>query len=261
LSPLPIEMDLQKLYVGNNNENHDERYLFIVAMYADGTPINPLAPSTSTVRIDSPSKTHGNVAHKDKNGNDLQEGSTARISATVAHFATTIKPIGADFAANMEDVNGAIAGAIAERTAVYVIVIAMEEDSTSTEAINAARTTMVTEVGKKANETIRAVATQDLMKGNPPKFDPTQFQKELKGKVIDAAKDATLTTGWWIPQILPTKLGEFADPDDYVGMNFRKFTFGELLAAGTNWIPFELECSNSDEWEGSYMVKGRIRRK
>jgi hypothetical protein len=99
------------------------------------------------------------------------------------------------------------------------------------------------------------------MKGKTPKFDPKKLQDELKGKVMDAAKDATLTTGWWTPAILLTKIGEFADRDDLVGMDFRKFTFGDLLSTGTNGIPFELECSNMKDWEGSYTVKGRIRRK
>ena len=44
---MPIEIDLQDLYIGNDNEDDDEPYLFAVVMLADGTTINPLAMSTS----------------------------------------------------------------------------------------------------------------------------------------------------------------------------------------------------------------------
>jgi hypothetical protein len=260
-SPMTIELDLQKLYIGNNNENHDEPYLLVLVVYVDGTTINPLALSTSSVRIDCPTKTHGNVPDKDQNGNDLEEGATAKIPAATGHFTKTIQLIGKDFAADLEDADGGIGSAMAKGTAVYVVVIAMEEDNTPTDVINTARATALAELQKILNETIQAMTLDDLMKGNPPKFDPQNKLQAAQEKVIAAVKDNTLTPGWWTPAIFPTKIGEFLDPDDLVGVAFRKFTFGELLAAGTNGIPFELECWNPKAWEGSYTVQGLIRRK
>jgi hypothetical protein len=260
-SPMPVEVDLQALYVGNDNESADEPYLLVAVVYADGTTINPLAMSTSTVRIDSHTKTHGNVPDEDPSGEDLEQASTAKIPAATGHYEKTIQPIGLDFAADLEDPDGTIGDAIASGTAVYVVVVALEEDDTTTEAMNAARATMITELQKKADSIIRGTTLQDLMSGNPPRFDPQQIQEELKGKVVDAAENKTLTPGWWTPVIFQTMIGQIGDPDDLVGVANRKFTFAELLSAGTGGIPFELQCSDAEDWEGSYTVKGRIRRK
>jgi hypothetical protein len=260
-SPMPIEIDLQELYIGNDNEDDDEPYLLIAVVYADGTTINPLKMSTSTVRIDSHTKTHSNVPDEDQNGDDLEQGSTAKIPAATGHYEKTIKPIGVEFAADLEDPDGTIGDGMSNGTAVYVVAIALEEDNTTTEAINAARATMIAGLQKKADAIIQGVTLQDLMSGKPPKFDPKKIQDELKGKVVEAAENKTLTTGWWTPVIFQTKIAEISDPDDLVGTATKKFTFGDLLSAGTNGIPFELECSGTADWEGSYTVKGRIRRK
>jgi hypothetical protein len=156
---------------------------------------------------------------------------------------------------------------MANGTAVYVVVVALEEDNTTTDAMNAARATMIAELQKKADSVIQGVTLQDLMSGQPPKFDPKKIQDEVKGKVIDVAKNETLTTGWFTPVMFQTMIGEISDPDDLVGIGIKKFTFGELLSAGTNGIPFQIECHEGTEeddwedWEGSYTVKGRIRRK
>jgi hypothetical protein len=143
---------------------------------------------------------------------------------------------------------------------VYVVVIALEEDDTSTEAIDSAHETMVSELKKKANDAVQALTLQDLMKGAHPKFDPKEISDEITDKVIAAATDKTLTPGWWTPLILVTKSGQIFDPDDMVGVAYKKFTFGELVSAGKDGISFELECSNDvKDWDGSYTVKGRIR--
>jgi len=260
-SPMPIEIDLQELYIGNDNEDDDEPYLLMAILYADGTTINPLKMSTSTVRIDSHTKTHGNVPDVDENGHDLEQASTAKIPAATGHYENTIKPIGIDFAADLEDPDGSIGDGMANGTAVYVVVIALEEDHTNTEAVNAARSTMIAELHKKAAEIMQDKTLQDLMSGDPPEFDPEKIQDELKGKVIDAAKEKTLTPGWWTPVILLTRIVWESDKDDLVGVDYKKFTFGDLLSAGTNGIPFELQCFDTNEFEGSYTVKGRIRRK
>jgi hypothetical protein len=260
-SPMAIELDLQTLYVGNDNEDDDAPYLLVAVVYADGTTINPLAMSTSSVRIDSHTKTHGNVPDEDQSGDDVEQGSTVNIPPATGHFEKTIEPIGLDLAADLEDPDYSIGESMANGTAVYVIVVAMEEDDTTTDAINAARATMVTELQKKADEIIQRRTLQDLMSGNPPEFDPEEIQDELKDKVIQAARDESLTPGWWLAPILFTKLVGEGDRDDFVGAANRRFTFGELLQAGTTGIAFELECSNSEDWEGSYTVKGRIRRK
>jgi len=285
MSPMAIEIDLQKLYIGNPNETHDEPYLIAAVLFVDGTTINPLALSTSTVRIDShlEGKTLGNVPDVDSHGNDLEQGSTANIPATPGHFDASLVPIGAALAADMEDVNGTIADSIAAGTVVIVMVIAMEEDDTIADAVKAAHKAMVDELQKQANATVQAMTLPGLLSGNTPQFDPENLKDEIIGKVVDPVVDKTLTPGWWTPVLLTLKSGEFFDPDDFVGAAFATFSFGDLAASPPDGIHFELECSNPPltlfeqmqqseqsgipfgpvfgNWEGSYTVRGRIRRK
>jgi hypothetical protein len=258
---LPVELNLTELYVGNDNEGADEPYLFIAVLYVDGTTINPLSLSTSTVRISSPTKTHGNVPDETKNGDDLDQGRTAIIPSSTGRFSATIAPIGLDLAADMEDADGKIGASIADGTAVYVLCIAMEEDATDTDAANAARAAMVQELSKRANGVVQSLSLGDLIQGNTPKFDPAAIEKELRSQMMAAGEDETKGTGWWTPAMFPLLLDDVVDPDDYVGWALKKFTYGELLAAGSGGIKFELSLSNSDDWEGAYTVKGTIKRK
>ena len=85
--------------------------------------------------------------------------------------------------------------------------------------------------------------------------------KDIKTKAIQAAKDETLDAGFWISlfsPFIPFALGQ-ADVDDYVGAGYQIVSFGELLEK--NAVPVNLRCSNSKDWEGSYTVKGWIRRR
>lgn len=259
-SPMPIVVDLKRLYIGNDNEGSgDEPYLIVALVYADGTTINPLALSSSTVRVDSPTKTHGNVPDHDKNGDDLEDTSVANIPSGTGHFEGTIKPIGLDLVANMEDADGHIGQAMMDGTAVYVVVIAMEEDASETDAVDAARTAAINGLKTKANGIVQKIKLTDLMDGNVPEFDPGVIQEQLKEKALSAAKNETMISGWWTPALAPIYLDDLVDPDDYVGYGMRRFTFGELLAAAPSGIDFEVSMASGEE--GSYTVRGTIRRK
>jgi hypothetical protein len=275
-SPMPIEINLQKLRIDKSNEVHDEPYLLVAVVYLDGTTINPLAPQTSTVRIDPPRKvikglpdpfvsgpprkTHGNVAHKDLNGDDLGLNKVAQISAAIGHFEASIKPIGLDLAADMEDPVGAIGDGISEGTAVFVVVVAMEQDNTSTETMDKAYDTMILELGNKVNGIVHGMTTQDFMKGTPPKFDPQKIAADLSGKLKAIVKDPTLTTAWFLPPIVFGKFPEL-DFDDYIGFAFERFSFGRILRAGKDGIDFAMTCENPHDYSGTYTVFGNIRRK
>jgi hypothetical protein len=281
-SPMPIEINLTELQIAKSNENSDEPYLLVAVVYADGTTINPLAPSASTVRVDPPRKavdqhvggvtipdvvfrgpprkTHGNVALKDENGDDLADWSIAKISPEIGHFEKTITPIGLELVANMEDPFGKLGDSVIEGTAVYVIVVAMEKDNTSTEAIDKAYDTMILELTNQLNGVLRGTTPQELQSGNI-NFDPTKITDELTNKVIARAKDATLTDLWWLPPIFFGKLPELIDPDDFIGFAFAKFTFGQLLRAGKDGITFALTCERKTDYSGTYNVFGNIRQK
>jgi hypothetical protein len=264
-SPMPIEIDLEKLEIGNSNENADEPYLIVFVLYVDGTTINPLSFASSTVRIQSPTKTHGNIPDHDPWGKDLETGKVANIPNSTGHFETTIKPIGLEFAADLEDVDGSIGQSMKDNTMVILVVVALEEDATKTSSANAARNTAVQELQKKANAVIQSLTLQDLMKGNPPEFDIGQIQSDITSKALKAAKADTLDTNFILSlfsPLAPWAIAQAADPDDYIGAGYKIFTFGQLLdRTPPGKIPIRIGLANQSDWEGAYTVTGWIRRK
>ena len=68
-------------------------------------------------------------------------------------------------------------------TAVYVLVVAMEEDATTPKAANAAPAISLAEIKKNVNGVTRRMTLWDLMQGNTPEFDPGELQLELKKKL------------------------------------------------------------------------------
>lgn len=259
-SPMPIQIDLEKLAIGNENEGGDEPYLMIYIVYVDGMTINPLDLANSTVRVQCSAGTHGNVPDEDVWGKDLDTGKTARIPPPTGHHEATIKPVGLEFAADLPDYDGSIGKAMRDHTTVHLIVVAMEEDATSTSAANAAHSTACQGLQERANQVVQGMTLADLRAGNV-QFDPTQIRQQIQDAAIEAAVDETLIPGWWLPQVAPLIFVQGVDPDDFVGGSHRAFSFGDLLDAGEQGIDFTVTLSNSQDWEGSYTVYGRIGRR
>lgn len=197
----------------------------------------------------------------DKHGNDLDTAKTANIPKSTGRFEKTILPIGYGLADDLEDVNGSIGQAMKDNTSVYIVVVAMEEDNTSTSAANAVRNAMRNKFQSIANGVVQKLTLAGLMNGSTPAFNLADLQNELKDKAFDAAKDATLHSGWWTPLFAPIVLAQIADTDDCVGCAYKEVTLGQLLKSGPGGIPFQLNLANPSDWEGSYTVRGKIRRK
>ena len=260
-----VQLDLNELYIGNDNESEDEPYLLVAVVYLDGTTIDPFDMENSTVRIDSAKKTHGNVSSEDASGEGLEEGSTAIPSAT-GHFERTITPIGLLLAADLEDPDGALGSAIGSTTAVYVVLVAMEEDSTSTEAIDAARVAFLTTLHSEIDAVLHSVTLGDIVSGDLPTLDAEKFkamEKKLQENAMGAAEDETFFPLWWTPAVFGPFLTANVDRDDLIGFAVQKFSYSDLLAAGPAGIAFEATTSAADldDWEGLYTIRGTIRRK
>ncbi len=260
---ITVQLDLNELYIGNDNEAEDEPYLFVAVVYVDGTTIDPLQLQTSTARIDSAKKTHGNVPDEDADGEDLEEGSTAQIPSSTGHFEKTITPIGLQLAAALDDPDGSLGDAIRETTAVYLVIGALEEDDTATEGMDAARTAFVKALQSEVDAVIQSSTLGD--DGNLPKFGAEKLKEmndKIREKALGAADDEAKDPLWWTPTLFPFLLDE-VETDDVVGFAVRKFSYGDLLAAGPAGIHFEATASADklEDWEGSYTIRGKIRRK
>jgi hypothetical protein len=231
--PMPIKVSLHRFEVNRTNEGEgdDDPYLLIAVIYADGTTINPRDLAHSSVRIDSPSKTHNNLL-MDAYDNEPRSGKSYSIPYSLGAFEKAILPL-----------HGAGSLQTAQTlSTVAVLVIVMEEDNTSDSAANAGRKALVNNLQQELNAAIRS--------GAPP--DPEAIQNRVRDRVIQAVKKETLSD-WWAPW----GLFDAPDPDDFIGANFAIFNYKQILDAGIKGLPISLTCKSS---EGSYTITGSIGR-
>jgi hypothetical protein len=232
--PMPIEISLSSFTVNITNEGSgdDDPYLFVVAVYADGTTVKPLDLAHSSVRIDSPSKTHNNLG-MDAFSDDPKTGKAYSIPSSVGHFEKGILPLSGGLSMQMAR----------NLSRVAILVITMDEDNTSDSAANAGRKALVDNLQKELNAAIRSLKPPDI----------PAIQEKITAKVVSAVKKETLKD-WWTPW----GLFDAADPDDFIGSDFATFSYAQILNAGAKGLPIMLDCKSS---EGSYTINGTIREK
>jgi len=232
--PMPIQIDLQSFTVNVTNEGigDDDPYLFVVAIYADGTTVKPLNLKGSSVRLDSPTKTHNNLG-MDAFSDDPKTGKPYNIPSSIGHFEKGILPLP----------GGLPAQTARNLSRVTILVITMDEDNTSDSAANAGRKALVDNLQKELNAAIQSTT--------PPNIPA--IQQRITDKIVAAVKKETLKD-WWAPW----GLFDAVDPDDFIGADFVTFSYAQIQNAGANGLPITLECKSSD---GSYTINGRIRSK
>lgn len=224
---LPLSLELTQFKCQNADEdsfysNGDEPYLFVAAIYADGTTIRLSNLANATVRIQSPSKTHGNLGRDGVDGGD-----SFGIPSTVGRFSSSILPIG-----DLPE------GLGKEKSTVGLIVIAMEEDLTPGSAANAGRQALVQVLQRELNQAIRMVSTPDV--------------NALRAKIADAMKQAIKK------ESLSSISGIFSvvDPDDYIGADFSMWSYQQIEQAGSAGLPINLNFQKSGV---HYSIVGRVK--
>jgi hypothetical protein len=254
--PMAIEINLTSFTVHKTNEGEgdDDPYLFVAAFYADGTTVNAADLAHATVRLDSPSKTHNNLG-MDAYSDEPKSGKSYSVPIPIGHFEKVIQPIAGGLPLQMARDNSTVG----------ILVITMEEDTTTDSAANAARKAMVDNLQKELSAAIRSF---------PKKTDIPGIKTRIKAKMKEAAKTETLKD-WWTPW----GLFDAANPDDVIGVGFATFTYTEILNAGNNSLPITLDCQTTGEHftftpgstqpkkeviaaaEGHYTITGTIRKK
>jgi hypothetical protein len=263
--PMPIVINLATLEIVKADEEDDEEpYLMVVVVYADGTTIDAMKLGTSTVRIDSSKKTHENVPHKD---GDLGSGDTVVIPDSTGRFSRSILPIGLNFLEFIEAIDEfkdkrPDPEVLLANTYVGILVIAMEEDATTTDAANAGRKALVNGIGNELNKIIQEVQL-DLKKTPPVDFQQilnqlTSAQEKIMDDVVSAVKDETLVDGWWTPFLAPFVLAQAVDPDDNVGAAFRLVSYKQIRDAGPGSVQLTIDLKGNGP---HYRVKGSVRKK
>ena len=224
---LPVTIQLTNFTCHDADEerfysNGDEPYLFVAAIYADGTTIKISDIGNAKVRIKSPTKTHGNLGRK-----GVDDGDSFSIPTSIGRFKTNILPI-----------DGLPGNIGKEKSLVGLIVIAMEEDATTTNAANAAQKALVKVLQKELDQAVRSVREPNI--------------EALKGKIKTAMRNA----------IKKESLGSisgifsFLDPDDYINADLATWTYQELENAGNTGIPINMEFNASGV---RYSIKGNVK--
>jgi len=275
LEQMQIQIDLESyktLGVGGD----EDPFFFIAVVYADGTTIIPyydwitrdslyFSPK-ATMRIDSPSKTHGNVPCG-------AMGESLSIPASTGHFEKIIKPIGLRLADQFQLSSHQRKG-LRDVTQVGIIVVGFEEDAIpSTEVVNSCRELFI----QRLNEELNGLIPEKIPVGNLQIPDIhtalSDIKAALKQELIDFAESEGMDEAWIKIGLMP---GWFLFPgvlnqDDYIGQDLALFTYQQILYAGTEGIPFKMlldqNCKCDKPWYIQndmtetiyYRIKGRIR--
>ncbi|WP_421659343.1 hypothetical protein [Leptothermofonsia sp. ETS-13] len=224
---LPVTIHLSNFTCHNADEdnfysNGDEPYLFVAAIYADGTTIQLANLANAKVRIKSPSKTHGNLGRT-----RVKARNSFAIPAATGLFSTSILPI-----AGLPDNLGK------EKSTVGLIVIAMEEDATKTSAANAGQQALVNVLQKELTNAVRTVSALDV----------DTLRTKLSSAIRQAIKKESLSS--------ITGIFSFVDPDDYIGADFAIWSYQQIENAGSQGMPISMNFKKSGV---HYQITGSIR--
>lgn len=216
---LPITVRANQFRILNADEdnlwsNGDEPYLFIAAVFADGTSVNLNSLSSSGVRIKSPATTHGNLSI-----NNVGKG-TYVIPESTGTFTTSIRPI------------AGLGGSFGKDLAsVALIVVAMDEDGTSTSAMNKARVAFVSTLKSELDKAVRTLKQPDI----------PALAARLQDAMTDAVKSDLVSSPGGFLSGLPGVL----DPDDFIGSGVKTVSYSQIEAAARGGIPFLMTFKKS----------------
>lgn len=279
LTAMPIEISLETVTIKGEGGDEDP-YLFVVVMFADGTTIIPELDASSqivrftgsTVRLQSPTETHGNLEAE-----NVDVGVPLDIPTDTGTFKTTIRPVGVQFF-NQLTLSDDELTQLRENTFVGVFVIGMEEDAVpSTEAMNETRNDLVNTLQNELDELIRDVSVSTSDPTNFPDLatSAAEIAGDIRDRLMQRAKDRGKDEfvenlqflGFPAIIAVPGAL----NADDYIGSRYALFSYEDILNSDSSGLEIDLQLNQ--RWEGLprylhgdttepiwYHVKGRIRR-
>lgn len=226
---MPVTLQLKRFTCHNADEDSwysdgDEPYLYVLAIFADGTTVDATRLASATVRIYSPTKTHGNLGHK-----NVDAGESFPIPDLTGLFETNMRPVpGLPLSLGKSLAKAGIA------------VIAMEEDATPTTAINKGRLALTSTAKQELENMIRNLQT-------PTAARIQQITDSIKSKVVSAIKKETLNS--------VAGIFSLADPDDYINSDFKMWSYAEIQQAGAAGLPIAMTFKKSGV---HYSIEGRV---
>jgi hypothetical protein len=257
--PMPVFVELQNFHILKADEEDDEEpYIVPVVLFMDGTTLNVLDLANSSVRVATSQRadTHGNIPQYNSS---IGSGDDISIPEDVGRFESEILPINIAMADDplLEAMFGFRVdySQLTKATTVWVAVMAMEEDATSTEAANAARDAFMEGLRAELNGCIQSLTLtdairlvkngqtmKDLLKADDAELcgyvatEDSSILDQIRAKLKALAKDAA--TGEelddalnWFPGGVTNLLDNVADHDDVIAFGYKSFTYDQLWRA------------------------------
>jgi hypothetical protein len=246
-SRMPIRIDLDTLEIEGEGFDEDP-YLFIAAIYADGTTVVPYIDwatreahfPDSDVRVETKGATHENVPGGDP-------GDVLGIPDETGRFETILRQIGTRLAGQLS-ADGEQMRRMREGTQVAIVVIGFEEDAQpSTELVDELRATFVTRLHEELTRIVldlRVPADAEEGLTLPDLGDVTdELQQRLKDELRALAEakgvaevlELLMLPAW--PMIFAVG---GANADDYIGHGRANFSYEQILQAGAGGLPINL---------------------
>ncbi|MCP3901950.1 MAG: hypothetical protein GY707_19760 [Desulfobacteraceae bacterium] len=260
-NPVKVRVSLSNFRIIKSDEDIEEPYVVAVIVYADGTTVDLFNIGTSSVRISSTKKTHGNIKFN---------GYTKRLEINEGPWNTTVLPIGLNVLEWAEDVikqKAPAKGLFLKNTFIAVFVAALEEDETATSDVNRLKNKLVSSLQKELDNAIRSIpfsiATAPKLQEEEAaeEFKETVMEeietaienvkKEMMRKFINIIKEKVYT--------FPLSIGQLVDPDNFVGVGYKIITLENLMNKGSIQIPMDFNsCGDCD---AHYKLKVYIEKK
>lgn len=225
-TPLALSINLRD-FASNGTQDKDEGdytgdepYLFLAAVYVDGTTIT----RTELVDVDAKLKTHGNLAHS-----GVDSGNNFQILPATGVFETRrLFPI----------VNPANNQLLKDDTKVILIVIAMEEDETLASSIEAGRQKFVERIKEEAKKIVQDKINQ--VAGLPSLDDQiaaaAERMKQTVHDTVEAAERSSRNDAY---------LWCCVNQDDYIAHATAIFSYAQLEQAGIAGCPIQMDFTKT----------------
>ena len=255
-NPVPIRITLGDLNIIKADEDNDEEpYIIMIAIYVDGTSIDLLNMPNSSIRMHSTNKTHGNVW----SDGDLGTGDKPHILE--GPWNTTILPIGLNALELTEAVMQQEAPSkelFLNNTFVVVLVAALEEDATATSDVNSLKNTLVNSLQNELNTAIRSIEVTLAT-------TPEEIQSQIEGQFAAGIENVKKAMKSKVIEIVTQKLpwiqftiGQFVDPDNFVGADYGIVSLKQIMDAGSVKIP--MDFNSCPDCDAHYSMEVSIRK-
>ncbi|MBS0447957.1 MAG: DUF3892 domain-containing protein [Proteobacteria bacterium] len=223
-TPVILELTNLHCYDEGDSIGSAEPYLWTVFFKIDGDSVH--IDNTLTLRgTATVVATVGN--HGDIGPGGVGAGDDIPIPASLGRFETTVKPIPLDVPiGSLVDFPGTVG----------CIIVLLEQDSTSDDAVAAGRAALTSAV-QDALDTM--IPTLNVLHTAPTQEELDAMTAQIGKAVEDAISDQVSIWDW---------LGALGNMDDKIGSAVLRYSQADLDAAAYSGIPISQEWENEGDW-------------